>query len=112
MQNLGALGGDDSVGYAINDVGQATAQAQTAPGGGREHAFIRELLARLGDAPIDRGQARAQLREMLGDIRMRPDENGGPTGQIGPSEAPLAALARGVQTGVVARSRFASEQLT
>ena len=63
----------------------------------------REMVADLGDAPIDIGRAREVLREALGAIPVRPGADGVPVAQLALNETPLAAAAGAVsQIGVVA----------
>jgi site-specific DNA recombinase len=69
-------------------------------------ARYRAMVEDLGNAPIDIGAAREVLKEMVGEIRLRPEPNRGLVAEIGLSETPIRAVAGGKYIGVVAGVGF------
>ena len=72
---------------AVVDVGAIMA-ALPAP-----VARYRTMVADLGNAPIDIAAGREWLKEMVGEIGLRPEANRGLVAEIGLSETPSRALA-------------------
>jgi hypothetical protein len=66
------------------------------------YGAIGQWFANLEDSGIDISQAREVLREMLGEIRVRPEPDGVPVAEYALNETPLAAAAGGAQIGLVA----------
>ena len=69
-------------------------------------ARYRAMVEDLGNAPIDMGAAREVLKEMVGEIRLRPEPNRGLVAEIGLSEMPIRAAAGGKYIGLVAGVGF------
>ena len=53
----------------------------------------KAMVENLGNAPIDVGAAREQLKELLGQIVMRPEPNKGLVAELALSETPIRAVA-------------------
>jgi hypothetical protein len=66
----------------------------------------RAMVEDLGDAPVDVGAAREQLREMLGKIVLRPEPNRGLVAELRLPEAPIRAVAGGCKIDLVAGGRL------
>jgi hypothetical protein len=62
----------------------------------------RAMVEDLGNAPVDVAAARDQLREMLGEIVLRPEPNRGLVAELRLSEAPIRADAGGCKIDLVA----------
>jgi site-specific DNA recombinase len=69
-------------------------------------ARYRAMVEDLGNAPIDIGAAREVLKEMVGEIRLRPEPNRGLVAEFGLSETPIRAAVGGKYIGLVAGVGF------
>ena len=83
-------------------VGVAAVMAAIPVAVGRYRAMVENL----GNAPVDVWAAREQLKEMLGEIRLRPEPNWGLVAELGLSETPIRAVAGGSKIGLVAGVGF------
>jgi site-specific DNA recombinase len=74
-------------------------------------ARYRAMVRDIGNSPLDIGASREVLKEMVGEIRLRPEPNYGLVAEVGLSESPIRSVACVNKIGLVAAARYRSKQV-